>query len=246
MVTPEHVCLLLGHEPPTWFRAALGRLEDRTDAGVALVVRTDTRGEVPDTPLDLPVDAETVHTRTHPTDRGVRLPRGIVDRIAAESDLVVQSGHATLTGAVLDATPGGVLAYHHDDRQPQRGPLARLSPRSQNDQAGVTVRRLTPSPAADRVVTGTTVDLSGTRTWDERRERVHWAGVPLLADAVAELRDPSSEPISLPVAPVAEARATDDTGDWPVASYALADLVGAVAGIVENCATLRRSGPEDD
>lgn len=189
----ERVCLLVGRpSPPGWFADAVEALERETDARVALVVRTDDATA----PLSLPVDAETV--RTTPvleTDGpGISLPDDVVDRIAAETDVVVQNGAGILRGRILTAPAHGVLSYHHGDIRRYRGVITHFWNYLERDETGgVTVLQLTEDLDAGGIVAETTVHLGDCLTWSELESRKQRAGVPLLARAVENLSDPSFE-----------------------------------------------------
>lgn len=197
----ERVCLLLGRDVlRPWLEDALVRMEAETDATVSLVVRTDTGGERPDSPLEHPFDAETAYVHPEPVadGSGVSLPDDAVDHIAAESDVAVQNGVGILTGRVLTAPAHGVLSYHHGDLRQYRGVITHFwNYLNDDDEGGVTVLGLTEDLDAGGIVAETTVDLGGCLTWAEVERRKHVAGVPLLAEAVANLADPAFEPTVL-------------------------------------------------
>jgi folate-dependent phosphoribosylglycinamide formyltransferase PurN len=192
------ICLLTGRDAlPPWFERALVAATERADARVALVVRTGGRDGPP---LDHPFDAPTRHVDPVEVDGGprVRLPDATVDRVAAETDVVVHSGVGILTGRILTAPEHGVLSYHHGDLRRYRGVLVHLwNYLNRDDEGGVTIQQLTEDLDAGRVVAERTVDLSDAVTWGEVEHRKHEAGVPLVAEAVTRL-DSGFEPSRVP------------------------------------------------
>jgi len=201
----ERVCLLVGRSSlPAWVEHALATVERETDATVSLVVRTDTGGTAPAPAerLDLPAetgaaDAETVYAESVPAEDGpgVAVPEDVVERIAAETDVVFHNGVGILRGSVLTAPEHGVLSYHHGDVREYRGVVTHFWNYLHRDETGgVTVLQLTEDLDAGGVVAVREVSLAGCRTWRAVETRKQWAGEPLLAEAVESLSNPAFEP----------------------------------------------------
>jgi len=196
----ESVCLLLGRSTiRDWLVDALERMETDTGASVDLIVRTNTGGRPPETPLEHPFDAEMAHVRPESVDGRVAIPDSMVARIAEETDVVVQNGVGILTGAILSEPEYGVLSYHHGDIRRYRGVITHFwNYLNRDETGGVTLLQLDESLDGGGIAAERTVDLSDCLTWSALERRKHDAGVPLVADAVASFADPDFEPTHVP------------------------------------------------
>lgn len=234
-MTVDRVCLLLGRDVlRDWLRDALVEMETRTDASLVLVVRTDTGGSPPATPLAHPFDADVAYVEPERDDRGrVSLPDAAVDRIARETDVVVHNGVGILTGRVLTAPEYGVLSYHHGDIRRYRGVLTHLwNYLNRDEEGGVTLLRLDESLDAGGIAAERTVDLSECVTWTEVERRKQVAGVPLVADAVENLTDPAFEPTVVPDDELGRMYTSADVTPGVVARYLLLETAVAAAARV--------------
>jgi folate-dependent phosphoribosylglycinamide formyltransferase PurN len=224
------VALLLGRpELRPWLADALDRMERRTDAGVKLVVRTD-RAEPPADPRAYPFDAETVYTAAETVEGGprVRLPDTVVDRVARETDVAVQNGVGILTGHILTAPDHGVLSYHHGDVREYRGVVTHFwNYLNRDETAGVTLLQLTEELDAGRIAAEATLEVGDAVTWSELERRKQRAGVPLLAEAVANLSDPDFEPTVVPESELGEMYRSSDVTYPVIAKYLLYETAKA-------------------
>lgn len=140
-------------------------------------------------------DAEFLTCRPIPT-RGSwqELPDEIVDRIVAETDVVVRFGFGLLTGRILSEPAYGVLSFHADDIRKRRG----LGPpevfRRGVREAGATLQLLTDEVDGGMIVELRTVDVSDASTLDEIIRRVDELQIPMLAAGIEKLRDDGFTP----------------------------------------------------
>jgi hypothetical protein len=193
----DRVCLLHGKPDLWWFEeAALERVDAGTDASIDLVIRTDGADVAPD-PKDYPFDAEVMAVDPVRVGDRIDLPERALAPLR-ECDLAIQSEVGILTGAVLTAPTHGVVSYHHGDLRRYRGVIVHLwNYLDRVETGGVTVQRLTEELDAGEILAETSVRLGDAVTWSEVESRKHAAGVPLLAEAIRNIEDPTVEPTRL-------------------------------------------------
>ena len=122
------------------------------------------------------------------------LPAEVVDRIAADADVVIRFGFNLLTGRILSDPAFGVLSFHPADIRRYRG-LGPPQPFASGDAtAGSTLQQLTDELDGGNVVSIEHVDISDAATLDEVYERVHALQVEMLSAGIERLRDPDFEP----------------------------------------------------
>lgn len=222
----ERVALLLGRDHlRDWLADALLEMERRTDARVTLLVRTDTGGRDPGAsgrvplPVDRGVERLYAAPEPEPDGPGVRLPDAAVERLG-EVDAALQNGVGILKGDVLTAPAHGVLSYHHGDIRRYRGVYTHLwNYLDRVDDGGVTLLQLTEALDAGAIAAEREVDLADCLTWSELEGRKHRAGVPLVADAVANFADPDFEPETVPEAELGRLYYSTDVTPAVVAKY---------------------------
>lgn len=141
-------------------------------------------------------DATTTTCMPEPTSgKWVTLPDAVVDKLAADVDVVIQMGFGLLEGRVLTDPEYGVLSFHYGDVTEYRGaPSGYWEYLDDVEETAVTVQQLTVTLDGGRVVLQRPVDLMDTPTWDDVRARLFEASVPMLATAVDRLEDPAFEP----------------------------------------------------
>lgn len=138
------------------------------------------------------------HLRRH-NDGGMELPDEAVDKIAAETDVVVQFAVGILKGRVLTAPEYGVLGYHLADVHEYRGANVTLWMFLDGvDEAGVTLQQLTPELDGGRIVAIEPTDLSGARSWREVRSRLYETAETMFVPSLRRLSDPEFTPEPLP------------------------------------------------
>jgi hypothetical protein len=220
--------LLGGPEVPVWFGLAVEEMCVRTGVTVTDVTiatpsgdeRTDIRDAfqrllvtVQDavimSNLDREIDVrlfpsvprEAVGRATaRPLDGvGVTLPGDATERIAAAADVVVHHGVGILQGDLLQRPEFGVLGYHHGDIRHYRGPGYGFWEYMHDEpESGVTLQVLNERLDEGEIVEIVPVDISDAHTLAEIRRRLNAASVPLLADGIERLREPTFEPERLP------------------------------------------------
>ena len=116
-----------------------------------------------------------------------------VDRIAAESDVVVRFGFNLLTGRVLSEPEYRVLRFHPGDVRRYRG----LSPARMflncERTAGVALQQLTDEFDAGNVVLTESTDVADARTLDGIQRRLNELKVEMLPAGVERPREPDAE-----------------------------------------------------
>jgi hypothetical protein len=123
------------------------------------------------------------------------LPDDVVERIGAESDLVVRRGFGLVRGDVLTATEHGVLSYHHGDpREYRGGPAGLWEYMHGRSEAGAIVQSLTDELDAGLVQASRRIDISDCESWAAVRERLYDGSTDLLARAVETVTDDGAEP----------------------------------------------------
>ncbi|APW97410.1 formyl transferase [Halobiforma lacisalsi AJ5] len=124
------------------------------------------------------------------------LPDPIVDRLAAETDVVIRFGFGLLTGRILEAPEYGVLSFHYSDIRDYRGRIGGLWEFIADDsKAGVTLQQLTDRIDGGRIVALEQVPIEDTDTYQDvkHRQRDPATGT-VLVDGVRNLNDPGFEP----------------------------------------------------
>ena len=220
----ESVCLLLGRPSiRDWLVEALKRMESETDASVNLLVRTNTDGQNPETALAHPFDSETVYVRPERVDDSrVAIPDEAVARIAEETDVVIQNGVGILTGDILTEPEYGVLSYHHGNIRRYRGVITHFwNYLNRDEMGGVTLLQLDESLDGGDIAAERTVNLASCLTWTEVEHRKQVAGIPLVADAVANFEDPDFEPTHVPEADLGRMYYSSDVTPPVIAKYLL-------------------------
>jgi hypothetical protein len=140
-------------------------------------------------------DADTVACSPEPVDGDwCDLPGEVVDRVVAETDVVIRFGFNLLTGRIIEEPANGVLSFHPADIRKHRG----LGPAQPfvygEDEAGATLQQLTDTLDGGNVVSIETVDITDARTLDDIRERVNRLQVEMLATGIERLQQPDFEP----------------------------------------------------
>lgn len=140
-------------------------------------------------------DAGRVGCRPTPVDGAwCDLPPDVVDRIAAETDVVVRFGFNLLTGRILSEPEYGVLSFHPGDIRHYRG----LSPARMflngERTAGATLQQLTDELDGGNVVVIESVDITDAHTLDEIQNRITGLQVDMLTEGIKRLRDPEFTP----------------------------------------------------
>ncbi|WP_254823390.1 formyltransferase family protein [Haloglomus halophilum] len=239
----ERLALLLGRDHlRDWLADALVEMAARTDARVALVVRTDTAGRDPgaDGRVDIPEtarasDLERRYVALDPVadGPGVRFPAATVDRIA-ETDAALQNGVGILKGDVLTAPEHGVLSYHHGDIRRYRGVYTHLwNYLDRVATGGVTLLQLTEALDAGAIAAEREVDIADCLTWSELEGRKHRAGVPLVADAI-ERFDAGREPETVPEDELGRMYYSSDVTLGVVAKYVALETAKTTLNRVRN------------
>ncbi|RKD94794.1 formyltransferase family protein [Halopiger aswanensis] len=129
-------------------------------------------------------------------DLWATLPDPIVDRLAAETDVVIRFGFGLLTGRILNAPEHGVLSFHYSDIRDYRGRIGGLWEFIGDDSnAGVTLQQLTDRIDGGRIVALEHVPIEETDTYQDlkHRQRDPTTGT-VLVDGVRNLNDPEFEP----------------------------------------------------
>lgn len=137
--------------------------------------------------------------RVYPTNRGgIALSDQATERIAIQADIVVHHGVGILKGEILQCPEFGVLGYHHGDIREYRGPGYGFWEFMEEEQkSGVTLQLLNEELDEGKVVEISSVDISDTYTLSDVRRRLNIASVPLLAEGIKRLLDPSFSPKKL-------------------------------------------------
>jgi len=220
----EDVCLLVGDERvPKWFGTAVERMVVETDVTVRSVVvtdgenddggqagsglasrllgrvqtaLTDTGSETDVTALSCVSSSEVRHCPVEGgTGPSVEIPDDEVDRIAAESDVVVQNGVGILKGRILTAPDHGVLSYHHGDVREYRGQGYGFWEYLHGEpRGGVTLQRLNEELDAGESIAVTAVDIRDAYTYKEVQRRLDRASEPLLSQGIRRLQEPTFTP----------------------------------------------------
>lgn len=126
------------------------------------------------------------------------LPDPIVDRLAAETDVVLRFGFGLLTGRILDAPEYGVLSFHYSDIRDYRGRIGGLWEFVGSDsKAGVTLQQLTDRVDGGPIVALEQVPIDETDTYQDlkRRQRDPTTGT-VLVEGIRNLNDPEFEPVT--------------------------------------------------
>ncbi|WIV66797.1 formyltransferase family protein [Natrialbaceae archaeon AArc-T1-2] len=148
--------------------------------------------------VDVLADAE--HVTCEPRTDGVwnELPDDVVAKLADRCDVVVRFGFGLVRGDVLTAPEYGVLSFHPADIRTYRGMGPPAIFHDGNDRAGSTLQRLNDSIDGGEIVAYDEVDLEDCYTLWDVFDRVASLQIRLLADGIANLRDPTFEPRTVP------------------------------------------------
>ncbi len=144
--------------------------------------------------------ADAAHVSCEPqTENGWNeLPDEIVDRLAAECDVVVRFGFGLIRGAVLTAPEYGVLSFHPADIRNYRGMGPPPIFHDGRTQAGSTLQRVNESIDGGEIVAYDDVSLQDCHTLWDVFDRIALKQIELLADGISNLRDPTVDPESVP------------------------------------------------
>lgn len=123
-----------------------------------------------------------------------RLPERVVDTVGESSDVVVRFGFGLLKGRILEEPEYGVLSFHPADVREFRGLGPSMAFLKGRAQAGATLQRLSDTIDAGEIVLLRHVDVSDAKTLDAVEERIAELQIPMLADGITLLQDPSFEP----------------------------------------------------
>ncbi len=139
-------------------------------------------------------DAEQISCQPIPVDgQWCDLPTEVVDRISAETDVVIRFGFNLLTGRILSEPNHGVLSFHPGDIREYRG----LSPArmflNEDDTAGATLQQLTDTLDGGYIVRIESTDITDISTLDELQHRINKLQIGMLTTGIELLRDPEFE-----------------------------------------------------
>lgn len=157
--------------------------------------RPELMRRIPVDSIDVFDAAERIHCRPVPVDGDwCDLPDETVDRIVAETDVVIRFGFNLLTGRIIAEPEHGVLSFHPADIRKHRG-LGPVQPfLADEDEAGATLQQLTDTLDGGNVVAIETVDISDAHTTGEVRRRVNGLQVEMLSEGIGRLREPEFDP----------------------------------------------------
>jgi methionyl-tRNA formyltransferase len=146
-------------------------------------------------------DAEQIVTDLESAEGlGVKIPDQTVDRIADCCDIVIHNGVGILKGEILTKPQYGVLSYHHGDIRSYRGgaPAGFWQHLNDEEYVGVTLQRLNEQLDAGEIVSFSEIFIDDADTWYEVQKRMYSASVPMLKDGIETVRNPDTEPTTVP------------------------------------------------
>lgn len=157
--------------------------------------RPELMQRYPITGLDVFEDAEMIEAPPVPVDGNwCDLPGDVVDRIVAETDIVIRFGYNLLTGRIIAEPKYGVLSFHPADIRKYRGLGPARSFLHGDEEAGATLQQLTDDIDGGKAVVIDYVDISDTQTLDEIRKRIYRKQTDMLSTGILRLQDPNFEP----------------------------------------------------
>jgi folate-dependent phosphoribosylglycinamide formyltransferase PurN len=254
----QSVTLLVGTDTlPTYMFEALRRIEEQTPASIELLVLT-TPLTTDDNSLVsrcvgavkkvlkpvlgteqqwIPIDeieflstCETV--RVDPEQRagvGVDLPDEIIDRIAAETDVVVHYGVGILKGDILYKPNHGVIGFHHGDIRYHRGAQAGFWEFIRDEPtAGVTLQQYTSELDSGRIICLEQIDIRDAHSWGEVRNRMYAASEPMIAEAITKVNDPDFSPETVPSDDLGEMHYSFDMTWFVRLQWLIAEIRGRI------------------
>ncbi|ELY44274.1 formyltransferase family protein [Natronorubrum sulfidifaciens] len=154
--------------------------------------------------VDCLADAEYVPCVPKTEDGWTELPDDVVDRLAADCDVVVRFGFGLVRGAVLTAPEYGVLSFHPADIRRYRGMGPPAIFHDGQNRAGATLQRLNESIDGGEIVAYDEVSLEGCDTLWDVFDRLVALQITLLVEGINSLRDPTFEPQTVPDAQLGE------------------------------------------
>jgi hypothetical protein len=183
------------------FRRAV-ELREWTVVTALLGLERRVAGEVPETrayPLDeIPLLDGVERVECVPTvvdGWKYELPRDVVTEAAESADVAVLFGFGFITGAVLHAFDHGVLSFHHGDLREYRGqPMGFWEYLNGEDEAGITLQRLTETLDGGEVICLNRIDISEQQRWKGVRSRLFAASEDVLAEGIRRIQDESFTP----------------------------------------------------
>lgn len=148
--------------------------------------------------VDCLADAD--HVRCDPQTDGAwyEFPDEVVDRVAAECDVLVLFGFGLIRGPILDAPEHGVLSFHPADIRSYRGMGPPPIFHDGRRRCGATLQRLNESIDGGEIVAyeDTAIDDCAT-LWDVF-DRAATLQIDLLTEGIGNLHDPTFEPATVP------------------------------------------------
>ncbi|MDG5760627.1 formyltransferase family protein [Natronococcus sp. A-GB1] len=179
VLAERNLAKLIGEERPLWRR--------RSVENVAVLADAD-------------------HVRCEPETDGAwyEFPDDVVDRVAEECDALVLFGFGLVRGPILEAPEFGVLSFHPADIRSYRGMGPPAVFHDGRDRCGATLQRLNESIDGGEIVAYDDVSIDDCATLWDVFDRVVSRQISLLSEGVANLRDPTFEPTTVPEAELGE------------------------------------------
>ncbi|APW97565.1 methionyl-tRNA formyltransferase [Halobiforma lacisalsi AJ5] len=185
--------------------------------------------------VDAVADADHLACEPLTDDGWNELPDDAVDTIADRCDVVVRFGFGLVRGDVLTAPEYGVVSFHPADIREYRGMGPPAIFHDGRSRAGTTLQRLDESIDGGEIVAYDEVSLEGCYTLWDVFDRLATLQVRLLSEGVANLRDPSFEPESVPDDRLGEFYYRSQRRTVPFAARVLAkNVAGRVRRRLEN------------
>lgn len=140
------------------------------------------------------------HVRCAPRvdDGWTEFPEPVVNRIAAECDVVIRFGFGLIRGAILDAPEYGVVSFHPADIRRYRGMGPPAIFHDGRSIVGVTLQRLDESIDGGEIVAFGETSIEDCHTLWDVFDRTVVLQIDLLTDGIRNLRDPGFEPTTVP------------------------------------------------
>lgn len=173
VLAERNVGRLFGDEQPLWYRHSVETVDALSEADH---IRCEPRTE----------------------DGWNELPEDVVSEIAERCDVVVRFGFGLVRGSVLTAPEYGVLSFHPADIRKYRGMGPPPIFYHGRDRAGSTLQRLDESIDGGEIVAYDEVSLEDCYTLWDVFDELATLQVRLLSEGIANLREPSFEPRTVP------------------------------------------------
>ncbi len=123
------------------------------------------------------------------------LPQDVVAKAARSADVGVLFGFGFITGPILNAFDNGILSFHHGDLREYRGqPMGFWEYLNDEDEAGVTLQRLTETLDGGEIICLDRIDISDQRRWKGVKSRLLAASEDTLAEGIRRIQDDSFTP----------------------------------------------------